>query len=258
MTEKIVKSVQRVFEVLELFSIERRPLSGIEVSQRLHYPLTSTHAILKSMQALGYLKHNAQTKTFFPSQTLSNVISWSEESIQGELEIIDFLKALSNHTRETINISRRSGAHVKIIFGLECKHPFGVNVRTGSTMPVTGSLTGISSLSGLTGEIRANLINNIKNTDQGQAAAINEKLINRIIADLNKYGLASHCDLYIKGIGSICVPIVSKTSEEPLVVGIVGPSDRINAQQEQYRKYIFELVDRFNIQTLFPLKSQSL
>lgn len=254
MPDKIVKSVKRVFEVLELFERERNSLAAIDVAQKLQYPLTSTHAILKSMQMLGYINYSAKNRTYFPSTSLPNLVNWMQDSIGGEEKLVDFLSALSATTKETINLSRRIDTQVKIIFGLESKHPFGVSVSTGTTMPVTGSLTGIVSISMLERDTRRKFIDKILANENEDANCLDHPAIEEIIATLKLNGFVLKCDVYINGIGSICFPITVPSTGEYLVVGIVGPSDRIVKHQEEYKNTIVELADKFDIQPLFPLK----
>ena len=55
MNDSIVKSVGRVFEVLELFDAERAALTATTIARTLKYPASSTVALLKSIVRLGYL-----------------------------------------------------------------------------------------------------------------------------------------------------------------------------------------------------------
>lgn len=254
MPANVVKSVGRVFEVLELFNQERRPLAAVDVSRKLRIPLTSTHALLKSIKSLGYLTYDPNTWSYFPSQLLPDLVEWVRSSITGEAEIIDFLSALSRATRETINLSRRVNESVEIVFGLESSYPVGVSVSMGTVMPVTGSLTGIATLATLNKPGRETFFESLKTQDPDQHAALDVPLIEGIVRDIRRTGTVTRCDVLLRGIGATCLPVVPTDTPGPLIVGIVGPSDRIEAQKKDHRRLLRELVKKYGVQTQFPLR----
>lgn len=254
MTESTVKSVRRVFEILELFDQERRPLPAKEVAKRLGYPLTSAHALLKSIHALGYADFDSSTWSYVPSPGFSSLLDWVRDFLLREHTILDFAKELNESTRETINVSRRSTNTVRIIHGLESKNSVGVSVRVGTTMPVLESLTGIVSVAGMSTEefreFRANYAPKLVGTDSG----IDEAAILDVHHQIRETGSAMSCDLLVKGIGAICAPIRTEASGEILVIGIVGPSERIRANAQSYRSDLVSLARRYKINSLFKLK----
>lgn len=254
MSDKVVKSVGRVFEVLELFEHERCPLAAIDVSQKLGYPLTSTHAILKSIHALGYLDYSTANRAYYPSGTLSHLTEWMNDSIEDEVEIIDFLRALSRNTAETINLSRVANTNAKIFYGLESTHPFGVSVSVGTTMPISGSLTGLVLLATMDKGSREELFSNMKSEDPEQYKKLNMDLMEEVSGTLKKDGLITKCDLHVRGIGAIAMPIIAKASGQVFVVGVVGPSDRILDNETSYRKSIIKLARESGIKTFVKLK----
>jgi DNA-binding IclR family transcriptional regulator len=254
MTEKTVKSVRRVFEVLELFHQEQRPLPAKEIARRLDYPLTSTHALLKSMQELGYADFNPSDWTYRPSSRLPAIVAWVADLLDREPNILEFMDALNRETRETVNISRRLDTQVKILHGLESRHIVGISVKHGTQMPVTQSLTGIATLAEMPAPERDAFIARIGQSDQQQAIASNQEQIADILEELADQGTVCRCDLFIEGIGAVCVPVLTRTAET-LVIGVVGPSERITQHQAQHRAAIARLAAEHRIQTLHPLPS---
>jgi len=59
-----VKSARRVLEIFEYFAVTHAPVTLKELSTRLGYPLSSTSQLLKSLQALGYLRYDSATRTY--------------------------------------------------------------------------------------------------------------------------------------------------------------------------------------------------
>lgn len=254
MSENTVKSVRRVFEILELFDRERKPLPAKDVAKQLGYPLTSAHALLKSIHALGYADFDASTWSYVPSPGFSSLLDWVRDFLLREQAILDFTTDLNDSTRETINISRRSTNMVRIIHGLESKNSVGVSVRVGTTMPVLESLTGITSVAGLSKASFAAFMEHYAPKLRGRESDTDLEMVRDVHDEIRRTGTAHRCDLFVQGIGAICTPIRTEASGETLVIGIVGPSERINANAQAYRDDLVKLARSYKIKTLFKLR----
>ena len=83
MSAGVVKSARRVFEVLELFDRERRPLSLKEMCAALRLAPSSGAALLKSLVALGYLDYDRGTRSYFPTMRIAFLGQWVDEALFG-------------------------------------------------------------------------------------------------------------------------------------------------------------------------------
>lgn len=253
MSDAVIKSVRRVFEILELFERERRPLAAKEIAKRLDYPLMSAHALLKSMHALGYADFDQPTWTYLPSRSIVPLVSWVHDFLDQETDLLEFVRELNATVGETINISRRIDEKVKIIHGLESLHSVGVSVRVGTIMPVTQSLTGVVSLAHLDATALESFWNKLLTADPDQVDNLDRTKITELHQQLEKCGTATATDMFVQGIGAICLPITTSVAGEELVIGIVGPSDRISARADGHKKILKNLVRKHGIKTLHKL-----
>jgi DNA-binding IclR family transcriptional regulator len=254
MAEAVIKSVRRVFEILEYFDRERRPLAAKEISNQLNYPLMSAHQLLKSMHQLGYMDFDAPNWTYMPSRSFITILDWVPDIIERETGILDFATALNRETRETINISRRIGTDVRIIHGLESVHTVGVSVAVGTTMPAGNSLTGLVALSSLNDEQFSKFLSFINNAKPHVQDWFDKQKLDDVRAELNKCGTAAKSDIMVEGVGAVCVPVKTLANQETLVVGVVGPSHRIAANADKHRATIAALAKEHGIKTAFKLK----
>ena len=249
---EVIKSVRRVFEILELFEAERRPLAAKEVAKRLGYPAMSAHALLKSIHQMGYVDFDPPSWTYLPSRNLIALLDWVPDILERERALLAFAKELSEQTSETINISRRVGSRVRFIHGLESRHSMGVSVKVGAMMPVSRSLTGVVSTVKLDKIDRDQLI---RACEAGEPEATIAELIARadeIIAELTGEGMVMRCDMLVEGIGAVCLPVLTSDAEELLVVGVAGPSNRIRARTQEHRKALTTLLKKHKIETPKP------
>lgn len=250
MSEKTIKSVRRVFEILELFDEEQAPLAAKDIARRLKYPLTSAHALLKSMHELGYADFSPDDWTYTPSQTLVRRLDWVREYLDRETQLLEFMGALNEETQETINLSRMIGNRMKIIHGLECKHAVGVSVQVGTLMPLAGTLTGLCAMASFDRQTLDRYL------EAEEAAPPPAKVLKKIRSELEAHGTAMQIDLFIKGIGAVCLPIHGTVANDVLVLGVVGPSERIVASATAHHESLRKLSRQYGVKTWFRLKKR--
>lgn len=252
MAVKIVKSVARVLEILELFSAEQKAMPAVEIANKLNYPLASTHEILKTLVELGYFSYGTPKWAFVPSGQFSDVLNWVQDAVMDD-SIIRLMNALNITTRETINLSRRISSHVKIIQGYECLHEIGVSSKPGTVMPIAQSLTGITSLAHMNGDDLEKFWIELEKEDPLQFAKVNIEFINDILDEIKQCGTATRSDINIEGIGAICCPVISSNSSSHFVIGIVGPSERIQTNAKAHRDNLKRIIRQFGVKPRYKI-----
>ena len=253
MSVKLVKSARRIFEILELFDRERRAMPAVEIAAQLQYPLASTHEILKTLVELGYFTYGDPKWAYAPSNSIASIVDWTKDVVGNDSRIIQLMDDLNSVTQETINLSRRVDANVKIIKGLESRHAVGVSAKPGTLMPVTQSLTGIASLSATSEEELDQFLKRLRNLDPDQHKNLNRGLVDEIVGEIKTTGSSMRCDLTVEGVGAVCCPIRSPQFNEALVIGIVGPSNRIKEHASEHVKNLTRLLRKHRIETYFKL-----
>ena len=115
MSDKAVKSARRVFEVLEHFDRERRPLSLKEIAGQLGYPASSASVLLKSIVALGYLDYDRAHRAYFPTMRIAALGSWVHRALFGESDVANLMQHLRAATDETIILAAQSDLHAQYV-----------------------------------------------------------------------------------------------------------------------------------------------
>ncbi len=246
MDDKVIKSVRRVFEIFEMFDSVRRPLPAKDISDRLGYPLVSTHALLKSIYLMGYIDFDMSSRCYYPSRSLAAIVDWIPDFLDHEKRIVSYATELNEKTRETVNILRRVGARIRVVHGLETKFPIGVASQIGTMMPILHSLTGLAAIAGMDPAERDWLIEHERTLTPDNV--IDEKELNSILHDFSEKKAAMRCDLLVEGIGAICLPVKPSRSSEVLVVGLAGPSERITENEQEYRSTLLDLATKHKLE----------
>jgi len=253
MAIKIVKSVARVLEILELFDEVQEPMPAVEIAERLNYPLASTHEILKTMVALGFFSYGTPKWTYKPSSRFPETVEWVKSNLPKNSNIYKLMDALSNETLETINLSQRMSSQVKIIKGLECRYEIGVSSKPGTVMEATLCLTGIVALAHLSEEDLEAFFISLKQNNTVGYKATNFDLVKSIHTELQETGYSMRTDVSVNGIGALCCPVISSEGE-PYVMGIVGPSHRVKENKDRLVRALKKNVRRCSVDTKYKIK----
>src|SRR5260221_13800450 len=115
MADNAIKSARRVFEILEYFDRERRPLSLKDIAGRLRYPPSSGSTLLKSMVALGYLEYDQLSRTYFPTMRIAALGGWVHAALFGDGAIERLLEHLHRATGETVVLAAQSGLYAQYV-----------------------------------------------------------------------------------------------------------------------------------------------
>ena len=252
-SENVVKSVGRVFAILELFDRERRALTASTVAHQLSYPHSSTVAILRSMQTLGYLTHQRDTRTYYPSSQLCQVSEWVISNLHDETAILGVMSDLHNDIDETINLSRQTGDFVRFVHGIESTKLLGIRVRPGLVMPLTASHTGMVALATYTDEEVTQIIRDLRRRNYPEARSISIEDALREVRQIRNERLSKGYDVYVKGIGIIAFPLHSQTGSRPFVLAIAGPTERIRENEDRIIRVAKKSINKHKARLAYPL-----
>lgn len=228
MEDKIVKSVGRVFAVLEAFARVQSPLTAIEIGRRLDYPASSTAAILKSMVALGYLALDRATRSYLPTVRLGMLTRWLDAAVWGSDELDRLIEELHIGTGETIIIAAQSDLAMKYLLTRPGVFPVRFLAPAGMLRPLCGSGTGWALLASKTDEEVADIVRSLnRSAPTGQAIDLDR--LSDLLAQVRRQGYAASYGNVVPGSGVIAMALPGL--ECRLVLGVAGPVERLERNQ---------------------------
>jgi DNA-binding IclR family transcriptional regulator len=128
------KIVDRTLDFIELFATERRPLSLSDISRLLKIPVSSSHDVLKALQARGFIYEIGPRAGFYPTMRLldlARVIS-DHDPILRRAEIL--LRKLRATIDESVSLSKGEDNTATYLMVLPPSHPFRFMVEVGSAV----------------------------------------------------------------------------------------------------------------------------
>ncbi len=222
-----VKSAARVLSIFEYFEKRRMPRTLSEISQDLDYPVSSALALLRSVQAMGYLNYDFNTKTYFPSLRFVMLGQWIHEELFKGGVIVQMMEHLSVLTEETVLLGAQNGLHSQHIHIVHASHSLRYQPLVGTMKPLLRSSTGKVLLAN---QPKAAVLKIIERTnalgiDDGRT--YDPKEVFNILQQVRRDGYAFTANV-LEGVSIITVALPPSAGDVPMTISVGGPSTRIN------------------------------
>ena len=147
--EKMHRSTYRVLKIFELLSATSEGMSLTGLAQRLEIPKGSLHPILKTMQAMNFIRMNDNGNYTIGQAAYFAGSSYTKNS--DLLQEIDYvLKNLSSAVNQTAYFSVLSGGEVLYLLEERVPTPITIQAKRGYKYPAYATGIGKALLSGKT------------------------------------------------------------------------------------------------------------
>lgn len=238
----VVKSVGRVFEVLEAFNEVRKPMLAIEIAKRLSYPASSTSALLKSMVKLGYLSFDRRDRRYFPTIRIAIISEYLHGALFGQGSLMALMGDLHSLIGETIILGIRKDLEAQYVHIIPGIYPIMLNVPPGTVRPLHRSGMGWALLSQCEdAEIRA-LVDRVN--AGGRETPVDYKKLMPILKEVRTLGYARSYGTYVAGSGIIAMNLPGTAPDRRVAVGAGGPVDRLKAREREIVRLMRSAIDR--------------
>lgn len=243
----VVKSVRRVFEVLEAFNDVRKPMLAIEIAKRLSYPASSTAALLKSMVKLGYLSFDRRGRSYFPTIRIAIVSEYLHGALFGQGNLMALMGDLHSLIGETIILGVRKNLEVQYVHIIPGIYPIMLNVPPGTVRPLHRSGMGWALLSQCDDTEIRSLVDRINAT--GREAPVEYKKLMVTLKEVRTSGYARSYGTYVTGSGIIAMNLPGTAPDRRVTVGAGGPVDRLKAREREIVRLMRRAIGRHFIQS---------
>lgn len=231
-TEDVVKSVARVFQILEFFDGKRRPLTATEIGKGLRYPASSTIGLLKSMTTLGYLSFNCIDFTYSPTMRLPMVGQWIKDTnIAGDLAAV--MLQIHRATGESVSVCSESDGHMQVlaIAATADIATFSQVSAVGDRTPLFRSVVGLTALSTRSDTDVMHVANQLLRRPRYLRPDIDINSSMTTIRRFRATGFGVAYGLSLPHVGAIAWAVTTRNGTPPLVLGLWGPTLRIKENE---------------------------
>jgi DNA-binding IclR family transcriptional regulator len=228
-----VKTAARTLNLFETFAEEQAPLSLTDLAKRIDAPVSSCHALIRTLQALGYVYVLEQKKRVYPTKRLLQVA----QAIASHDPLLESVSPILHQLRdalgETVILGKRQGQGIVYLEVIEGTHTVRYAARPGDAKPLHSSAIGKamlgqespSKLQALIGQLALTAATQRTLTDPGQ-------LLDDIV-ECRKEGIFTTRGENVDDVMAFAIarPVYGET----LGIAIAGPMERMVRHQERYR-----------------------
>ena len=230
---KIIPSVKRAFEILELFMDGIRSFSVPEITVRLGLPRTTAHQLVQTLLACGYLERADNQPHRF---TLGLRVFALGSIYAAQLDIAEegqkVAREVSKACDETVQIAIRDGTDAVFIIRVDSSHTLRLVSAVGSRLPAHCTAVGKMLLSAVTDEELAALYNGHKRLPGMTTNSITSiKSLVGELAEVRKRGYAYDDCESNEDARCVAAPVYDRSGHICAAMSITVPVTRMNSSR---------------------------
>jgi IclR family transcriptional regulator, acetate operon repressor len=227
-----VKTAGRTLDVFEAFAAIGEPLSLTELAARIDAPLSSCHALVKTLQARGYLYPIEQRRSFYPSRRLYDVASEIARRDPLLQQILPVMTALRDATGETVIAGKRQGNEVVYLLVVEGTHIIRYREHPGSKKPLHSSAIGKAVLGSLDERALGTLLRTLRLPRMTEGTIVDVEALRADLRQSVERGYFRTRGENVAEVEAVALPF--RLSGELIALAIAGPIERMRTREAAY------------------------
>ena len=229
-----VKTAARTLCLFEAFAESQSPLALTDLAKRIDAPVSSCHALVKTLQNLGYLYVLEQKKRVYPTKRLLQVAR-SIASHDPLLESVSpLLHELRDELGETVILGKRQGDSVVYLDIIEGTHTVRYAASPGDAKPLHSSAIGKAMLGEESGECMRKVIARLPCAPVTSSTITDRNQLLDNILDGQRRGYFETRGENVEDV--MALAIACQVFGETLGLAIAGPMERMSRHHERYRE----------------------
>jgi len=231
---RVIPSIKRAFDVLELFLKEPRPLTVPEIVARLNLPRTTAHEIVNTLLKSGYLRRDeARSNKVFLGHRLFELGSVYAANFDLISEGRQVAESLVDICDETVQMAVLDGTEAIFVAKVDCSKMVRLVSTVGSRLPAHCTAVGKMLLSSL---VEAEIIELYKDQDQLPKMTANSiSSVSRLLRELEtvrQRGLSyDDCESNID-VRCVAAPVYNHNGEMVAAMSISVPVTRMSLSKQ--------------------------
>ncbi len=238
----VVKSADRVLDILSLLAQYPGGMKMIDISVKLKIPVSSLHALLNTIRLRGYIERQADSLIFRLSRKIYQLIPAPIQSDEDLISLaIPVMEKIHQKCSETVSLSVRIGDEIVFIGKRSSSSILQVVNALGSRLPAHATGSGKAILSNLS-EYEIDQIYPHEKLLQVTPNTITSKTeLKKVLALIRTLGYADDNEESMEGVWAVGACILSADGRPIAATSIVVPSSRVtDARKELWRQIIKE------------------
>lgn len=242
--DRSIKSAERTLALFEYFSFCQTPQTIGQIVRALNIPQPSVTMLVRNLVRLGYLEHNRSARTYLPTVRIMLLGSWLHRQFHLGADLEVHLDTLRRTCDETVLLGIQNSLYCQYVWVQLADQPQRMEVQSGMLRPMTRAALGRVLLSRKS-DLEISLIVRRSNAELPPEQAVNLGALMEQIAAVRQLGYAESNGDMSPGRSVIAMPLPPLVGSVPMVVGVGGTSERVQAKRDIILSALGELQARF-------------
>jgi DNA-binding IclR family transcriptional regulator len=229
----MVKSADRVFQVLEFIVDNRDGLSHKELSHELDIPKSSLSALLANLVSREYLSYNSMNKRY----SLGPKILTLAGRHLSDLDLTQIgqptLRKVMLQTNESTELAVRSGRRIQIVCKEDCYRPLQGVIKLGDTAPFYATAAGKAILAFQPQEEIEDYLSSGTFRRITKKTITDKKVLRQQLSRIRSGAIAYSYEELSEGLVAMAIPVFNLSGYVVASIVVLIPTPRFTAKREK-------------------------
>ena len=230
---RLVQSIVRATDILNLFLLEKTPLGITDFSRKLGLPKTTIQGIVNTLMSLHFLEKDPVTSRY----RLGPAVFQLGMRYATNLDLVaitrSWMERLCFQFRIPVNVGMLVGNRVVIIMRVEPDNKFMSFPPAGSVIPIHTTCIGKILMAFGSDDQRENVLNNYRFDALTQSSINDKDEFQHELEKVKENGISFDREENMTGLRGIGGPIYDHTRQVIAAFAITGNSNDIESQKEE-------------------------
>lgn len=223
----MIKSIEKMFAILSLFTMERTSLSISEIQEELGYPKSTAFRILNTLEKGNFIEKNPDNHRYSLGFQFFRLGSIFQSQLDLRSVALPIMKRLVEETSETIELNIIDELSRVCIEKIDSPLDVRNFVRVGERKPLHLGASGKILLAYLSSQEREKVIPQLENKHDVQLTHLRAEL-----KKIQEQGYSFTKGERVPGSFAIAAPIINVSGELVASITLAGPIQRLSAEKE--------------------------
>lgn len=220
-----IQSIEVGGQLLLALGAHGRPMPLRDLARAAGMPPGKAHPYLVSYSKLGLVTQETSSGFYWLGPTAIQLGLVSLRMLNPVREAIPYADALARETGHSVALSVWGNQGPTIVYLFDAIYPLHVNLRTGTVMSLAGTATGRLFAAYLPARlIEESMLEDSRRLGPDIASPTDPKNLQKMLADVRKYGLSRSVDNPTPGVCSFAAPVFDYSGNIVLGITLMGRS----------------------------------
>ncbi|MEK3936761.1 IclR family transcriptional regulator [Sporosarcina sp. FSL W7-1349] len=223
------KSMEKMFEILALYTMERTSLSISEIQEELGLPKSTVFRILNTLEKGNFIEKNEDNHRYSLSFQFFRLGSIYQSQLDFRTVALPIMKKLAEDSSETVELNIIDQLSRVCIEKIDSPLAVRNFVRVGERKPLHLGASGKILIAFLHDEEREQTVRLLEEKHETELSKLRKDLV-----EIRQNGYAFTTGERVPGSFAIAAPIYESNGESTASITLAGPIQRLSPEREQH------------------------